>query len=221
MKSPTAPGHVWHEGMNAKKRGWSARFMYGSTSRSSRPSTSANAVGASGGGPPTRAVMSAGEARCSAGIDGSESRATSMSTAAYPTARISSGVIASPPTAAAPRGSNRRKPLLHEVMPRGQRAAVARDRGQELVAVERHEVDVGARHDRRRARHLAQQGDLAEAVAGGLPAPEAAALGHLDLARRDHVEALAGLALADDRRPRRERLVAGVPCEVLQGDDRQ
>src|SRR6478752_6886818 len=109
-----------------------------------------------------------------------------------------------PARPAVARRSGGGKPRLDQVVARGERAPVARDRGQELLTAQRHEVDVGARHDRGRARDLAQQRDLAEAVARELGAAEAPALGHLDLARGDHVEALAGLALLDDRPARRD-----------------
>ena len=76
--------------------------------------------------------------------------------------------------------------------------------------------------DGRGARHVAQQRDLAEALADHLGAPEAPALGDLDLAARDHVEAIAGLALADDRRARRERArCARAARELLEAHDRQ
>ena len=81
MKSPSAPGNVWHEGMKAKNRGWSARFMYGRTSSDSRASTASNACGAAGGGSSSRAAISSGVARRSAGIVGSDKRETSRSTA--------------------------------------------------------------------------------------------------------------------------------------------
>ena len=82
MKSPSAPGNVWQDGMNAKNRGWSARFMYGSTSRSQPLEHGAERPAARrAAGPPIRAAISAGVARRSAGIVGSLSRSTSRSTA--------------------------------------------------------------------------------------------------------------------------------------------
>ena len=77
--------------------------------------------------------------------------------------------------------------------------SVARDRRDERLALERDELDVRHRGHGRRARHVAQERDLAERLAGAEAAPE-----DRDLARLDHVEAIAGVALAQDHRAGRE-----------------
>src|SRR3954453_11511484 len=96
MKSPTAPGNVWQDGMNAKNLGWSGRLMYGSTSSESRSSTAPKSCAAAGGGSAIRAAISSGDARRRAGIDGSLSRPLSRPTAWYPSARIAWGESESP-----------------------------------------------------------------------------------------------------------------------------
>ena len=67
-----------------------------------------------------------------------------------------------------------------------------RDRRDELVSLERVERDVGHGGDRRRPRHVLQESDLAEPLAG----PELLAA-DLHLAHADHVEAIARLTLPD------------------------
>src|SRR5438034_477564 len=69
MKSPSAAVHVPAKGTNAKKRGWSPRLMNGSTSSVRRRSSSSNGTGPEGGGPDSRARISAGVARRSGGAD--------------------------------------------------------------------------------------------------------------------------------------------------------
>ena len=71
-----------------------------------------------------------------------------------------------------------------------------------VVAVEREQLHRPARGDRRRARHVAQQRDLAEALARPERAHGLAVDEHLDLALVDHVVAVAGVALRDDGRRR-------------------
>ena len=66
------------------------------------------------------------------------------------------------------------------------RRAVARDGRDEDVALERDELDVGDGGHGGRARHVAEERDLAERLAGAERAPE-----DLDLAALDHVEAVA------------------------------
>ena len=78
-----------------------------------------------------------------------------------------------------------------------------RDAGQERRLVERVEARVGARGDGGGARHVLQERDLAEAVAAPDRPQLAACRGDLELAVGDDVEAVAGLALADDGCPGR------------------
>ena len=81
----------------------------------------------------------------------------------------------------------------------GDHHRVARDRGQELAPAEGQQHGVSDRRDRRRARDVAQERDLAEAVARGAQRPDGLPTArHLDRTRLHDVERLAGVALADD-----------------------
>ena len=73
-----------------------------------------------------------------------------------------------------------------------------RDGREEVVALEREQLDVGGRGDRRRARYVAEQGDLAEAFARLEDARRLAVDADLHLARRKHVVAVAVVALPED-----------------------
>src|SRR6266545_8209017 len=75
---------------------------------------------------------------------------------------------------------------------------MAGDRAEELVAVKREELDVGLRRHGRGPRHVAKERDLAEIVARAERADAFAVCSDLQLTGGDHVEAIAGLALADD-----------------------
>src|SRR4051812_43147016 len=73
---------------------------------------------------------------------------------------------------------------------------IAVDRGQELDAVDGVDRRVVPRHHRGRAWHVVQQGDLAERVATSERVDTHAAVDDLEVAVRDHVEAIAWVSLA-------------------------
>jgi uncharacterized membrane protein (DUF2068 family) len=75
---------------------------------------------------------------------------------------------------------------------------VTRHGGQEVVAIEREELDVRRGLHGCGSRHVAQEGDLAEVRAGPF-APRRHAVQHdLHLAGAHHVEAVAVVATPDD-----------------------
>src|SRR5262245_25768237 len=77
---------------------------------------------------------------------------------------------------------------------------MAGDRAQELVPLEGIEADLALRRDRRSPGHVAKERDLPEVVAG-THRPYLFPVGRdLNLTRVDDVEAVAVVALADDRR---------------------
>jgi hypothetical protein len=71
---------------------------------------------------------------------------------------------------------------------------MARERFEEWLPRERVQPTVRRRRHRRGSGHIAQEGDLAEAVAS----PQRAAGRNLELAVCDDIEAIAGVALAYD-----------------------
>ena len=81
---------------------------------------------------------------------------------------------------------------------------MTRHRGDELVAVERVQIDVPDSRDRRCSRHVAEERDLAEVVAGTELPHRRSVHRDLELAGVDDEEAVAGLSLAYDgiARPR-------------------
>src|SRR6476660_2958753 len=97
---------------------------------------------------------------------------------------------------------------------------MARDDGEEVVALEGVEPGGGVRPDGRGARRVAKKRDLAEEVArAGADPPRA----HLDrqLAVADDVEAVAGLAGADDDLSRRDVDLEQMGGDSLLGDERE
>src|ERR1051325_44187 len=91
-----------------------------------------------------------------------------------------------------------RKPGGDDALGRREARRMPRDDADEVVALERVELQVLECPHRRRPRHVAQQSDLAEEVAG----PELARRRAVDVDLRppglDHVEAVAVLALDED-----------------------
>ena len=101
-----------------------------------------------------------------------------------------------------PRRHRRLGDLLHVV--------VAGDRGDEDVALERVQLHVGLGRHGRRPRHVLQERDLAEVVAGPELRHPASLLGDDDGALLDRVEAVTLVAFADDH----------VACRGLDGFER-
>jgi len=78
---------------------------------------------------------------------------------------------------------------------------MAGDGLQELVPADRQELRIGHGLDRRGAGNVPEESDLAEELARAELAGLGAVHGHLEPARLDHVEAVTGVALANDLGP--------------------
>ena len=74
-------------------------------------------------------------------------------------------------------------------------------RAQEDIAFEREQPNLGRRDDGGGTGDITEQGDLAHVVARPERGDVAPVRGHVGLARRDHVDAVADIALVDDRGP--------------------
>src|SRR6185436_13357733 len=101
----------------------------------------------------------------------------------------------------------------HRRVPGAERAEA---RGDDGAAVEGDELDVRDGHRGRCARDVAEERDLPEPATGTERASE-----DLHRPRLDDVEPVTGLTLTDDRRPRPERCVDGLPGEPLDHGLRQ
>src|SRR4051812_5098530 len=119
--------------------------------------------------------------------------------------------------------SDRRKPWPEPAEARsddcvGSLAAhrVAADRGDELVALEGQERGIRPGGDGRRARHVAEQRDLAEVVARPERGDDFAVDQHVHIPLVHEVEAVADLALAHDLRAGRCRNTHEAAREMLE-----
>src|SRR4029077_10914451 len=108
----------------------------------------------------------------------------------------------------------------HDVR-RARTRRVTRDGVEEGVPLERQEPAVGLCFDRRRSRHVAEQGDLAERVARAELTARRAVHGHAQSAGFHDVEAVAMIALSDDRGARGRYHGVELRRQPLEGRRRQ
>ena len=91
-----------------------------------------------------------------------------------------------------------------------------RHRGEEVVSIQRIEHDVGSSGDGRRASHVSKERDFPEIASLAEVSKRYATLGHVDVTFHDDVEAVSGVALADDDGPRLQAEGNEPGCEMLE-----
>src|SRR5436305_9132172 len=91
----------------------------------------------------------------------------------------------------------------------------------EVFSLDGEQVELSESGDGRRAWDVAEQGDLAEIVAGLQPLTALSVEAHLCFAVHDHIEGISRLALADDRLSRLDLKELRLSSQLLDERRRQ